>query len=215
MEQIKSFKEMTWKERFSQIWEYYRIPIFVGIAIFAVVFSLIKHFVTYQEPILNLAMVNAYIDDSKPTAIDDGIQLFLEDCQLEGEVSYNTSLYFQSDNLSGDAITALTSLDVMTSSGALDVYLSNEDGFLFLCDRGYFPDLSTVLTKEELDSLEDRLVYAKLEDGTKAPVGVRLKEDCKFLTATGAYPDGCVVGVSYAQSNPDAIEKFLTYVIWE
>ena len=80
MEQIKSFKEMTWKERFSQIWEYYRIPIFVGIAIFAVVFSLIKHFVTYQEPILNLAMVNAYIDDSKPTAIDDGIQLFLEDC---------------------------------------------------------------------------------------------------------------------------------------
>ena len=121
MEQIKSFKEMTWKERFSQIWEYYRIPIFVGIAIFAVVFSLIKHFVTYQEPILNLAMVNAYIDDSKPTAIDDGIQLFLEDCQLEGEVSYNTSLYFQSDNLSGDAITALTSLDVMTSSGALDV----------------------------------------------------------------------------------------------
>ena len=75
MEKKTDFKALSNKAKVQYIWDYYRLHIIVGVAAVLIIGSVIHHFVTYREPLLNVIMINT---SSGEATSSDGFNEFLD-----------------------------------------------------------------------------------------------------------------------------------------
>lgn len=209
MEVKTPFKELSFKQKLQYIYDYYKFHIIITLVILGCSYSLIHHLVTYREPDLNIIMINSYFDNGDTRQTTEYFEDTLDQLIDNGRVALNTSINLNTSSMEGDAMTALTSLDMLAAAGAEDLYFVTEDTFEFLAQRNYFPDLSEIFTDEELEELGDAIYTITQEDG-QHQVGIRISNDNAFLKTCNNYPHGdCVVGVSYNRNHIDVTKSFL------
>ena len=214
MEKKTDFKALTPKAKVGYIWDYYRWYIVGAICVIAFLGSLIHHYATYKESVLDIMMVNTtlpYIED---------ISGFDEFFELEGldassqEINVDTSnTYNLTDTASSTNYYTDEAVSISFAVGDLDLFFAPEVFFESFGASGCLTDLSTVLTPEEMDAYADILVYATdPETNITIPCGVLLTDNT-WITKNQYYEDACCFGIAINTDAPDLSVAFFRYLM--
>lgn len=183
-EQKKKFRDMTPKQKWGYFWDYYKIPAFVAVFVlfFAVTFGR-DYMEARKETLLYAALIgsNTMTDTeqlSEAFAAYAGIDLG------ENHVVFDSSIQPSASNYNMN-IAATQKMMALVSAGILDAALTTEELFAPYTDAGYFADLRTVLSAEQLAAYEDSLYYY-----TYDPEAARKKAEAsgaEYTESTGPY----------------------------
>lgn len=214
MEKKTDFKALSTKAKIQFIWDYYRLHILVTVIAVAVIGSLIHHFVTYREPLLNVIMINT---SSGEMTTADGFDEFLDAYQYdkkETPVSVFGSLYFSDDeNAAVASYQDYEVLATMIAAGGQDLFFGTGNVFLTYAEQGAFMDLSKVLSPETFDKYKDSMIYST-DDGESAsyPCAVEITDN-EWLKKNGYYDGNCYFGIFYRSENSEVTTQFAEFLL--
>lgn len=210
MEKKTDFKTLPAKSKMQYIWDYYRWHIIGGICIAAFVISLVVHYATYKDPILEVLMVNC--NDSlngDESSFDDFLEEYGYDKNKSPVSLYSSLKIVEGDSLSYQDQQALM---LVMAGGQQDVFFANEDVFMGYADQGMFVDLSTYLPKDLLEKYKDSLIYST-NDGTvdAYPCAVELKDN--QWVQENEYYESCYYGVFLTANESEPVKQFTEYLL--
>lgn len=211
MEKKTDFKTLSGKAKVGYIWDYYKWHIIIVIAVAAFLLSIIYHYATYREPLLNVIMINC--NDSM-TADDGGFDEFLTAYGYDSArqpVSLNASLHF-SDGEYSLSYNDYQVLTMLIAAGGQDLFFGTGEVYLDYASEGALLDLSEVLSPELLETYADNLLYVTdAESGISYPCAVALTDNA-WLKKNNYY-DTCYFGIFYQSQNLDASVQFAEFLL--
>lgn len=211
MEKKTDFKALSGKAKAGYIWDYYKWPILVAVAVAALVIYFIHHYATYREPILNVIMINC---NDSISADASGFDEFLTDHGYDPKnqpVSLTSSLHF-SDSEYSMSYNDQQVLTMLIAAGGQDLFFGTGDVFLEYANQGALIDLSAVLSEELLEKYKDHLIYST--DGGEAssyPCAIELTDN-EWVKKNNYY-DTCYFGIFYQSEHSDAALQFAEFLL--
>ena len=216
MEKKTDFKALSGKAKVQYIWDYYKLPIFASIFCIAAAASLIHHYVTYREPVLNVLMINSI---SGPMTTEDGFDEFLDAYGYDKEefpVSLYGSLYFPEDTQSAAAADSYQNYEIlatMIAAGDNDIFFGTGDTFLSYAEQGALMDLSKVLSPEMFEKYEDSMIYSTNSgESDPYPCAIEIKDN-SWLKRSGYYDGSCYFGILFRSENTTAATQFAEFLL--
>lgn len=211
MEKKTNFKDLSGKAKIQYIWDYYRWPIFITIAVGAFAFSLIRHYVTYHEPVLNVIMINCTDPfNSDNSGFDEFSQTYGLDTVTE-PISVSSSLYFDSDDYT-HSYNELQVLSAQVAVGDQDLFFGSGDVYLDYVKEGALKDISTVISPETLEKYKENLLYYTDEEtGEKYPCAIELTDNDWVRNYN--YYDTCYFGVLQSSPNQQTAAQFADFLL--
>ena len=213
MEKKTDFKALSKKQKVGYIWDYYRWHILIAIVVIAFAGSLIHHYATYKESVLDIIMINcnyAYTNDTP------GLEEYCDMIDINPEketVAVDVSLTFSEADTYSTNYYSDQSLTLKLSVGGGDILFCNENVFMEYATAHSFTDLSTVLTEEELAEWSDSLIYVTDEETNyEYPCGIVLPEK-NWSTIYGYYNGSKYFGIGCNAENLDNAVTFFRYVL--
>lgn len=213
MEAKPDFKSMSTQKKLGYVWDYYRFHI-MGIIVLVITFgSIIHHYATLKESVLDMLFLNANTLQEETTAFDG----FMEEQGFdlkEQEIIVTTSLSFalEEGSYQQDYYT-LQTLAALFAAGDLDVFASPYQIYNDYASVGYVADLRSIFTEEELASYGDMIIYTTdAETGDSFPSGFDLTGN-RWMKESGYYEDGCYLAVTANTDAPELTKKFILYVL--
>ena len=213
MEAKPNFKEMSLKKKIGYVWDYYRLHIGIVLVLAIIIISLIHHYATLKESVLDLLFLNATNTYENPAGFDEFLteQGFDMDKQT---ITLTTSLSFpleegsfQSDYYSTQALAA------MFAAGDLDVFAAPKQIYNDFASAGYVADLRFLFTEEELAPYQDILIYTTdAETGEPFPSAFDLTGN-RWLSKYAYYSDGYYLAVTANTDTPELTKEFFFYVL--
>ncbi|MDR0220239.1 MAG: hypothetical protein LBI54_02405 [Lachnospiraceae bacterium] len=156
-EQKEALKNMSFKQKAAYFWEYYRLHVFIAIAVVAVVVSIVGPIINRKPYSFYAIMLNSYELDGNQMAAD-----FAAFADLDTE---NFTCFIDTTSLvdinitSENDIAAIQRVLALAMAGDLDVIVTDGPTFLYYGYGLLFGDLRLILTAEELEGYEGRLFY--------------------------------------------------------
>ncbi len=150
----EKIKSMSWGDRISHIWAYYKPHMAVCIAI--IVFLSVIGQMIYRsqfETILSLAILNAGAGDSE--AMEADLKNYLGDDDKYHEISIDTSMYFMGDE--GSDYTSVMKITTLVGAQEIDVILATKEQFEKYEDMDAFLPMDELLTEEQKEAYGDRV----------------------------------------------------------
>lgn len=212
MEKKTDFKTLSGKAKMQYIWDYYRLHILVAILVAAFVISLIHHYATYREPLLNVIMIN--VNDSM-SADAGGFDEFLNAAGYdlkENPISLNASLNFPENQEYTMTYNDYQVLTMMVAAGGQDLFFGTGEVFLDYAREGALIDLRTVLSEETLTKYEDCLVYST-ENGETEPYPCAIELSDNEWIQKYNYYDTCYFGIFYQSEKQDVSGEFAEFLL--
>lgn len=206
-----SFKELSTKAKLEHIWEYYRIPIIIGIFVVAIIGSLLKATLTHVTPVLSVLMVNTWSDQTKA---EDSLTPFMEQNGYRPEeVVVDTSVNLVIDDTR--YYQEQTRLFVLLASKEYDVMFADQTIYDKYAGQGCFRNLEDYLSEEELAALKDRLYYATdAKTGERYPCAIYFtEEESKWLKESYTY-HYCYFSILFSDhTEKELIHQFIKYIL--
>lgn len=211
MEKKTDFKALSNKTKAQYVWDYYKWPIVITVAIVSFVIYMIYHYATYREPFLNVIMINC---NDSISANADGFDEFLTEYGYdpkESPVFLSSSLHFSEGEYSM-SYNDYQVLTMMIAAGDQDLFFGTGDVFTDYAEQGALIDLSTVLPAELLEQYKDSLLYST--DGGEVasyPCAIELTDNT-WLKKNNYY-DTCYFGIFYQNHNLEASVQFAEFLL--
>lgn len=157
-EQKKKFRDMTRKQKWTYFWDYYKFPAFLVILVLFFVVTFSRDYIeSSKETLLYAAFIGANTMADYDQLSEDYAE-YADISLKENHVVFDSSV--QPSSADYNAVMASTQkMMAMVSSGMVDTALTSEEFFAPYIDAGYFMDLRTVLSKEQLNEYADALYY--------------------------------------------------------
>ena len=242
-DQRDAIKNGTFKEKFSYFLDYYKWYVIAIVVVVIFATSLIYNYVTKTESILSGIMLNTYIDDVDSK--DELIQTFIEEHNIDASeyhVDLNTTYSYSTDNAGNSADANFSVLQAITAQAGnrmLDFMTGDTATMVDFAYKGWFTDLTTVLTEEQITKYEPYFLYIdqailneiekafeELEDidtikrpdptnpdAMKEPIPVFIDmSKCEKLTSLYTYEmDKILFGVFANTPHPEMVQKFVDF----
>ena len=163
---------------------------------------------------MSIAYINAFPNVEDDVIIDD-FEKHLQLNQKRQQVLLDSTYYI--DNTSDSPYAANYSQKFSSNAlgGHFDVVLSDVTNFDFYGNQGFFQDLNTIFSEEELNLYKDRLYYLDLPDDNldkKVPVGIKINRSAK-ICKTSCYPNhDAYYGVMTGSEHIDEALSFFNYI---
>lgn len=103
----------------------------------------------------------------------------------------------------------------MIAAGTLDVIVADEDYFMEMAEAGYFLDLSTILSEEEIARYRDRsLYYDSPENDTNFEewIGIEVTDSPKIVSTQSFPYTKSYYGIVVNSQYKDNARAFLEYL---
>lgn len=215
MEKKTDFKKMTKTQIVKYIWDYYKLHIFVGIVIIFSVVSLVKHFMTYQDPVVTITLLNCNTMD---IGIDPDMTEFMNqngyDLKKE-KVSIDTGYYIDLESNSSSDMYTLQALQTLLSAGGIDVIAGTEEIYQYMGEKQSLATLEEFLSEELIAKYADDLIYIEdQETGESYPGGIRIPNNW-WMTQYRYYEEDCIIGITRSCQNTEAAVQLLKYILQE
>ena len=156
----ESVKNEPFKKKVAYFWTYYKWFVIIPLIIIIGITSYIYHIVTDTDTVLNGILLNTNSLESDSSNLIDG---FYEEQQIDQklyDISLNPSLSYYPDSQNASSnYTTLQALMAWSSSGAIDFISGDMSAMKDLAYKGYFVDLTTVLSAEQLTTCEPYFLY--------------------------------------------------------
>ena len=211
-EQRKKLKDLSFSDKIKYIWSYYWIPI-VGVVL-AVIFavSLISSIVKNNYDTVCFVAVL----DGKMTGYDiltTGLTDYLGIDGKKEQVDFSYTFSLKEVAMDQEAYVSATKLYTYASTGSLDGYLSEREYIDYFCtDKDiFFCDLRDIFSDDELEQLDDYIVYFTNTAGETYPIAVDISEAPVIKDSDLNMKDPCYGVVSSSKYQTNAAD-FIRYV---
>lgn len=159
-QQKKAMKEKDLKGRLAYFWYYYKVHVFVTIAVIALAVSFIYQYVTNKEYGFYATFINASVADYEigRTWADE----FMEYAQIdpeEYEVYMDTSVQTGGQAMSQYAMSSQEKMFAMLQVGEINLIAADTEVFESYSQNEFFCNLSEVLPADTLEKYKDYLYY--------------------------------------------------------
>ena len=213
MEAKPDFKAMSTQKKLGYVWDYYRFHILGIIILTITAASIIHHYATLKDSVLDMLFLNAYTieEEQKP------FEAFMAEQKYDTndyEICVTTSLSFalQEGSYQQDYYTIQT-LSALFAAGDLDVFAAPHQIYNDFASAGYVADLRTVFTEEELAEFGDMIIYTNLlETGEAFPSAFNL-EGNRWLMESGYYDTGCYLAITANTDSPELTKEFILHIL--
>lgn len=244
----EAIKNGTFKQKAAYFWDYYKWHTIIALLIVIFITSYVYNLITATDTILEGVFLNvsSYDNETTPNIFaDEFIKKHKIDTK-EYDVSFNTNLSYmaasaQTEETSGNAMqsnyTTMQVLMAQTGAEMLDFMVGPHDSMQELSYKGYFADLSEILSEDEYALYEPYFLYMdmgvvkkqeeaydNMEDTTAIPIPLCSEPDtmeqpipvmidlseCKKVTDTYGYEvENLAFGVITNGPNQENSLKFL------
>lgn len=210
----QSAKDLSFSEKMEFYWQKYKIHIVVTVLLACFFGSILHPIIHKKETVLSIAYINAFPNVEDQVIIDD-LEKYLQLNPKKQQVLLDSTYYIDNTSDSPYALTYSQKFSVNAMAGNIDVVLSDVTNFDFYGNQGFFRDLTTILSEEELNIYSDRLYYTNLPDddfNQKVPIGIKIDRSAK-ICKTSCYPNlDAYYGVVTGSDHVDAALSFLNYI---
>lgn len=216
-EQMTSFKELSFSQKVSYIFGYYKYHMLAVVIIGIIIASSVYFYrLNNYDAVCHVVVADGNIT-GYDTRTDDITKGFTNHLGIDGtstrvEFDYNYSLIQKP--MDQEAVLSANKIYILASTESMDGYMANidyidyftKDNQLFLCD------LRDILTDSELEAIgEENIIYYTKEDKTTYPIAVNLtntriktqtdltiKNPCYGVVVTAPHMDNAVEFIRYA-----------------
>lgn len=140
---------MSWRDRLSHIWAYYKphMAILVGIIL---VISIICQMIyrSQFETVFSAVILNGVMGDSEAMAAD--FKEYLEDEDTYHEIMIDSGMYFSGDE--GQDYTSVMKLTTLIGASELEAMIAPTDQYENYRDMDAFMPMKEVLTEEQMEA---------------------------------------------------------------
>ena len=217
-EEAAKLKEMSFKDKFWYIWEYYKFPIIgVIIAVFLVGSIGSAMYNNRFDTALSCAVLNSRYDSDALTVdqyFNEGFRAFIGlDENTKIDVDYSMSPTFDESAMNEYSYAELAKLTAMISSKGLDVMIGRPDVIDHYGEMDGFLNLEEALPPDLYEQVKDYLYpVTNAETGQESFCGLRL-EDTSFGEKTGLIPDNPVLTVMSNSPHTDTAIQLIRYIL--
>ncbi len=207
------FREMTTSQKFSYLWDYWRIPALVVVLAVVCIGVFVYNLVTATDPELTVSVADAGdMADFSPYV--DG---YAEQSGLDRELISVAELSVgTTENGGGPMSQTGMAFFVQMQSCSMDVIIMPEVEFMEFAEKGYFLDLTDTVPNEWKDKLlVVEQTYDEYEKEQPEPIACALRLRDLPNMPEGAYYDDAVIAISYAPAHYERAADFLTYMLGE
>ena len=200
-----SFQKMGPVDKIGYIWEYYKLPITVGLVALAFVCSMVYHEVTKKEVLVYSALINVSAGDELASRLDEGFISAEGTDPKRAEVCLYQGLYLSEDpSPENHQYGYASKLKLMASIEAkqLDVVLMNREAYDIYSRNGYLLELDSLLSQDEA-------LYRALEPSLTAN-GLDLSPSPMFRDA--GFPESVYLGVIANSPRLPAVLRYIGYL---
>ncbi len=176
-EEQKKVKDMSLTGKIGYIWDYYKLPIIIGIFVIIFLIVFVKDWIGNSKPVyLNAVALNTILDydyDSdmamdlaKYASVDPKDYRIVIDTTMQIDLERNTQIGMASEQ----------KLLALFTAGEIDVMMAPEAVANFYAAEGAFSDIRTILSDDEIKTITDAgypIYYATCE-GVTSPAGFYL-----------------------------------------
>lgn len=214
-EKIIPFKELTFKQKLSHIWEYYKWHIILPIvAVISAVSIGLAIYENSKDSVLYAVFINTLLTD---TSGDKLMDEFVDYAGLDmkgKKITLDTTLYINQKNSDMNSVSSSQKLLAMFTSIEMDVIVCNEDNFDYYAAQDSFVELSEVLPQDFLSEHEDLLREAVGKDGGEHTFGVSLADSPK-LAEYNAFLEDPILTIPVTRMEEENILLFISFLLGE
>ncbi|CRZ33263.1 hypothetical protein DFR55_1561 [Herbinix hemicellulosilytica] len=215
MSEKEKLKNMSWKDRFDYIWEYYKYHgLAIVLAIILIIYTVITILKPKTETILYAAIVNNPIPIDVWPEYKDKLTDYLELDPETEDIFLNYNFYF---NTTSDYEVGMRQvLSYHLAASEIDLIIAPLSEFSQYVKFGFFDPLSDQLPTDLYSLLTDKFYLSSTEDNPRVSAyGIYLTDTKLFreysITTEEPYLIGIVVNSKYKKN---AIE-FIRYIFSE
>lgn len=207
----EKLKDMSFSDKFSYLWEYYKIHAAVAVAVTALLIYMIHEIVTPDvKPALYAAIINSAVD---PTALEQYEADFGNSIQINPKresVELNDTFFISDESSSMTNMQQV--LTTYIAAGEIDVIIAPESRFKSYAYFGYISKLSDELPTDVYSSLTDYFMVSDTEeDTTKNAYGIYLTDSDLFKDLTYV-SEPYILGIVPNYSHEDVTIDFIRYL---
>ena len=215
-EQRKKLKDLSFSDKIKYIWSYYWIPI-VGVVL-AVIFavSLISSIVKNNyDTVCFVAVLDGKMTgyENDTDILTTGLTDYLGIDGKKEQVDFSYTFSLKEVAMDQEAYVSANKLYTYASTGSLDGYLSEREYIDYFCtDKDiFFCDLRDIFSDEELEQLDDYIVYFTNTAGETYPIAVDITEAPVIKDSDLNMKDPCYGVVSSSKYQTNAAD-FIRYI---
>lgn len=199
------------------IWDYYKWFIIVGVIVIAALIGTISHFASYQEAVVQIALVNcdtAKMEEEGEPDFSDFMEKYGYDTKKE-KVSLNTGYDVDLDATGTAEVYSFQSFVALAAAGGVDVMAADEEAYKFIAECRTIASLEEYFPDEFLEKYKEDIVYAEnVDTGEDFPAGIRI-ENNPWMVEHGFYEKDCVIGIGNGTEREEAAVRMLLYLLGE
>lgn len=216
-EEAAKLKEMSFRDKFWYIWEYYKFPIIgVVIAVFLVGSIGGAMYNNRFDTALSCAVLNSRYDSEALTVdkyFNEGFRAFIGlDENTKIDVDYSMSPSFDESAMNEYSYAELAKLTAMISSKGLDVMIGRPDVIDHYGEMDGFLNLEEALPADLYDQVKDYLYpVTNAETGQEAFCGIRIG-DTSFGEKTGLLLEDPVLTIMSNSPHTDTAIQLIRYI---
>lgn len=209
-------KPMTWSERVEYLWEYYKWQFIGGVVFTVLMISLISTLAApKKETLLNGVLINVTLSEEGQAYLTENVFPMLGGTDTEKQEVTFTNAYLTDESNMDNAeaySSQLMSIVTWAAAGTVDYMLMDQTASDHFCGAGTFADLSELLTPQQLEQLEDRLVYYESGEEGVYPVAVDIS-DISFVSDCVTNCDAVYIGFLGNTGRSDKISAFVDFLL--
>ena len=213
-QQMKVLESQGFKGRLEYFFHYYKWYVLVAALVLIIGGSMIYDIVTKKETILQAVYVNAFPNVESSQFMAEYEKTIEIDPKKE-ETSLIDDFYIDMDAYTYYDAQNIEKLLVLCAAGTVDVCIVDEGYLMHMAEGGYFMDLSTVFTEEQMKEYEGKFVwYDCPDDITEGDGAIALEiTDAFKIVSTQSYPNSkCYFTIIVNAPNVDNALTFLDYL---
>ncbi|MDD6201573.1 MAG: extracellular solute-binding protein [Lachnospiraceae bacterium] len=213
-QQQKMMQENGIRGRISYFFFYYKVHLIIALILIAVVITTVFNILTQKDVVLQVAFVNGFPNQSSEEFMGNFEKSISLDTKHQ-ETFMDDSFYIASENPSVYDDQNNQKFLIMAGANQIDVCVADNTYFESIANAGYFTDLSTILTAEQLARYKDNLYYFDSPnddyDG-EVIAGIRVSDAAKIVS-TKSFPNtDAYFGIIINSSNIENAVAFLEYL---
>lgn len=196
------------------LFHYYKWYALTGLILIIIFSTMIYDIVTKKDIIMQAVYINAFPNVTSEEFMADFEKTITFNPKKE-ETSLISDFYINMDDTTIFEAENIQKLLVLCASGAVDVCVVDESYLMQMAQGGYYMDLSTVFTKEQMEKYSDRLIWHDYPDDDKVGEEAIALEvtDAAKIVSTQSYPNTkCYFAIMVNAPNVDNSLAFLDYL---
>ena len=165
----EKFKALSPKEKYSYIWEYYKIHIIITLLSIVGLASFIHTMMTKKSTYCTITYYNSYIDENQLYSLRATLNDLLIENPEKSTILINP---IWSDSNTGYRLTPTE--EIAIAAKEIDLAIVNEEYFNAQVSQDMFEDISTIDGFENLNIPEELLVKASDSNDTEGIYGIKI-----------------------------------------